>query len=84
MGRAGQFLQIDIGFGDAIIPSPKKVQFPSILDMPSANLRSYVSIIGIIHPGVRDLPDSLIVLLSYTIYRHRTDLQGNALAVRIR
>jgi hypothetical protein len=41
MRRAGQFLQIDIGFGDALMPSPQKVLFPSILDMPSANLKSY-------------------------------------------
>ena len=41
IGNTGQFIQIDVGFGDAIIPPASKIEFPSILDMPSATLKSY-------------------------------------------
>lgn len=34
-------VQIDIGFGDAINPAPKLVEFPSILNLPSTQLRIY-------------------------------------------
>ena len=34
-------VQVDIGFGDAITPAPELVEFPSILNLPSAQLRVY-------------------------------------------
>jgi len=39
--RTGEFMQIDIGFGDILNPPAKEAQFPSILKMPSAKLKSY-------------------------------------------
>jgi predicted nucleotidyltransferase component of viral defense system len=41
IGRTGEFMQIDIGFGDAVTPPAAEIQFPSILDMPSAAFRAY-------------------------------------------
>jgi predicted nucleotidyltransferase component of viral defense system len=41
IGKTGQFMQIDIGFGDAIVPVASEISFPSMLGMPSAKLRSY-------------------------------------------
>jgi predicted nucleotidyltransferase component of viral defense system len=34
-------LQIDIGYGDVVIPTPEQIEFPAILDMPSPSLRAY-------------------------------------------
>jgi len=34
-------LQIDIGFGDAIIPTPLKIDYPTLLDLPNPKLRAY-------------------------------------------
>lgn len=34
-------LQIDVGFGDAVVPSPTKMTIPSLLDFPSPQLKSY-------------------------------------------
>lgn len=34
-------LQIDIGFGDAIIPIPLNIDYPTLLDLPKPNLRAY-------------------------------------------
>ena len=41
IGRTGEFMQIDIGFGDAVSPPATEIQFPSILEMPSANFNAY-------------------------------------------
>lgn len=41
MGRTGEFMQIDIGFGDALSPPPTAINFPSILEMPSPPFRAY-------------------------------------------
>lgn len=34
-------LQVDVGFGDAIIPAAKTVMLPTLLDFPSPRLRAY-------------------------------------------
>jgi predicted nucleotidyltransferase component of viral defense system len=34
-------LQIDVGFGDVVIPSPGRAEFPTILDMPPPSIRIY-------------------------------------------
>lgn len=34
-------IQIDVGFGDVVTPSPKHADFPTILDMPPPSLRVY-------------------------------------------
>jgi Nucleotidyl transferase AbiEii toxin, Type IV TA system len=34
-------LQVDIGFGDAIVPDPEEIQYPGMLDFPVARLRAY-------------------------------------------
>lgn len=41
IGRTGEFMQIDIGFGDAVSPPATEIEFPSILKMPSVNFRAY-------------------------------------------
>jgi predicted nucleotidyltransferase component of viral defense system len=39
--RARISLQVDIGFGDAIVPDPEEIQYPGMLDFPIARLRAY-------------------------------------------
>jgi hypothetical protein len=41
LGTARIPLQIDIGFGDAVTPSPQRVAFPTLLDLPAPWLRAY-------------------------------------------
>ena len=41
LGNARVSLQIDIGFGDVIIPGHCKVAYPSLLDFPSPELNGY-------------------------------------------
>jgi predicted nucleotidyltransferase component of viral defense system len=41
LGRARIDLQVDVGFGDAVTPSPDVVDFPSLLDFPAPRIRAY-------------------------------------------
>ena len=41
LGNIRLFLQIDVGFGDVIIPGPGKVKYPVLLDFPPPELRGY-------------------------------------------
>lgn len=41
LGNAEVSLQIDIGFGDVIVPSPVKISYPVILDFPAPKLNGY-------------------------------------------
>lgn len=41
IGRTGQYLQVDIGFGDSLNPPALEIQFPTILEMPSPHLKAY-------------------------------------------
>jgi predicted nucleotidyltransferase component of viral defense system len=41
IGRTGEHMQIDIGFGDAVNPPAQEIVFPSILKMSAPKLRAY-------------------------------------------
>jgi|SRR5215475_3963251 len=34
-------LQIDVGFGDAIVPAPLELEFPTLLKSPAPKLKAY-------------------------------------------
>ena len=42
LGRARIPLQVDVSFGDALVPAPEEVQLQPILDLPSALLLGYI------------------------------------------
>lgn len=41
LGKARVSLQIDIGFGDVIVPGPGRVAYPTLLDFPAPELNGY-------------------------------------------
>lgn len=41
LGTARIPLQIDVGFGDAVTPSPERATFPTLLDFPAPVIRAY-------------------------------------------
>ncbi|HEC93030.1 MAG TPA: nucleotidyl transferase AbiEii/AbiGii toxin family protein [Candidatus Atribacteria bacterium] len=41
LGRSRIPMQIDVGFGDAVYPAPKVIDYPVILDFPKPHLRGY-------------------------------------------
>jgi len=41
LGKARVFLQVDIGFGDAVIPSPPEMDYPTLLDFDAPRLHTY-------------------------------------------
>ena len=41
LGQARISLQIDVGFGDRVVPGPEEIDFPTLLDFPAPHLKSY-------------------------------------------
>jgi hypothetical protein len=41
MATARIGVQVDVGFGDAVHPAPVKLQYPSLLGLPTPRLRAY-------------------------------------------
>lgn len=41
LGNIKQSMQIDIGFGDIVIPGPVEMEYPTIIEMESPNLLAY-------------------------------------------
>jgi type I restriction enzyme S subunit len=41
LGVARIDVQVDVGFGDVVIPDPKEVEFPVLLDGPAPRIRAY-------------------------------------------
>jgi len=41
LGTAQIVMQLDIGFGDILVPSPEPTNYPTILDLPAPQLRGY-------------------------------------------
>jgi predicted nucleotidyltransferase component of viral defense system len=41
LGNARVSIQIDIGFGDVIVPNPSSVSYPVILDFPAPEMKGY-------------------------------------------
>ncbi|HBG25595.1 MAG TPA: hypothetical protein DDX75_00705 [Phycisphaerales bacterium] len=67
-------LQIDIGLGDAIIPAPEEIVYPTILDLPAPRIRAYhpatviaekinaMVVHGIMNSRMKDFYDIYILL----------------------
>lgn len=41
LGTARLRVQVDVGIGDAIVPEPQWIEYPSLLDLPRPRLRAY-------------------------------------------
>jgi nucleotidyltransferase AbiEii toxin of type IV toxin-antitoxin system len=39
--KARMTLQIDVGFGDRVVPGPEEIDFPTLLDFPAPHVKSY-------------------------------------------
>lgn len=59
LGQARIPIQIDIGFGDEVVPAPKEMEFPTLLDMepPLVNTYSLETIIAEKFEAALDLAD---------------------------
>lgn len=41
LGKARIPMQLDVGFGDTVHPAPKRLRYPTLLDLPAPELRVY-------------------------------------------
>lgn len=89
LGTASVAMQLDVGFGDVVVPSPVTIDYPTILDLPAPRIRGYTreSVIaekfhtmvrrGLLNSRMRDFFD--VWALS-----RRFDFEGDVLAASIR
>ena len=88
LGNARVALQIDVGFGDIVVPGPKKISYPALLDFPAPKLRGYskestiaekfhaMAQLGILNSRMKDFYDIWFLSRSF-------DFQGTVLAKAI-
>jgi hypothetical protein len=88
LGTARVTMQLDIGFGDVIVPKPEMADYPTILDLPMPHLRGYsresaiaekfeaMVKLGVLNSRIKDFFD--IWLLS-----RQFDFAGETLALAI-
>ena len=89
LGTARVSMQIDVGFGDAVVPGPVTTDYPTILDLPTPRIRGYTreSVIaekfhtmvrrGLLNSRMRDFFDV------WTLSR-QFDFDGRVLAAAVR
>lgn len=41
LGQARVPVQVDVGFGDAVVPDPREIVYPVLLDFPAPRIRAY-------------------------------------------
>jgi len=41
LGKARIVLQVDIGFGDSVVPAPQALAYPTLLDLPAPEMKAY-------------------------------------------
>lgn len=85
LGNARISLQIDIGFGDEIVPGPSRVAYPALLDFPSSELNGYTMEstiaekfqamvkLGVLNSRMKDFYDLWLLSLTF-------DFRGEMLA----
>jgi hypothetical protein len=81
-------MQLDIGFGDVVVPSPELMDYPTILDLPGPQLRGYgrestiaekfetMVKLGILNSRMKDFFDIWLMLRQF-------DFEGQRLAAAI-
>jgi len=88
LGTAQVAMQLDVGFGDVVVPEPEFTEYPTILDLPSPKLRGYsrestiaekfeaMVKLGILNSRMKDFFDIWLMLRQY-------DFEGPKLATAI-
>jgi predicted nucleotidyltransferase component of viral defense system len=77
LGKTRIPIQVDIGFGDAVIPKPEMIQYPTILDFTAPRIRAYsqstvvaekfhaMVILGIANSRMKDFYDLYVLAIRF-------------------
>ncbi|MFH0779098.1 MAG: nucleotidyl transferase AbiEii/AbiGii toxin family protein [Candidatus Eisenbacteria bacterium] len=88
LGNARVSIQVDVGIGDVVFPRPLDIEYPALLDFPSARLKGYTMestiaekfhamvILGVLNSRMKDFYDVWMLSRTY-------DLAGGILAEAI-
>jgi predicted nucleotidyltransferase component of viral defense system len=89
LARARIPIQVDVGVGDRVTPSPQPIEYPTLLDLPAPQLRAYTResviaekyqamvMLGMVNTRMKDFYDLWVLA-------HRFEFQGPLLAQAIR
>ena len=78
LGTARIPMQVDVGFGDVLVPGPRDVTLPSLLDLPPAQVRGYsresaiaeklqiMVVLGVINSRMKDFFDIWMLATTHT------------------
>jgi hypothetical protein len=79
LGKARLPVQVDVGFGDALVPTPSAIAYPVILDFPAPRLRAYhpatvvaeklnaMVVLGALNSRMKDFYDMHVILAHLNI-----------------
>lgn len=79
LGRARLAIQIDVGFGDSLMPEPQQIEYPAILDYPAPRLLAYhpatvvaeklnaTVVLGTLNSRMKDFYDMHVILANMDI-----------------
>jgi hypothetical protein len=89
IGSARLRLQVDVGFGDALVPEPERQAFPGLLDFPEPEVRAYrpeTVVAEKLHGMVRYGRANTRMKDFYDVWRisKRFEIEGNALSAAVR
>ena len=77
MSKARLVVQIDIGFGDSIVPRPTKIEYPVLLEFPVPKLLAYpretvvaekleaITVLGVLNSRMKDYFDLMLLSQLY-------------------
>lgn len=83
LGRAEATMQLDVGFGDTVIPPPEEVEVPTLLEFPAPKLRVYqrettiaeklhaMVILGAVNGRMKDFYDLWLLSRNFVFKRAR-------------
>ena len=81
-------LQVDVGFGDAVVPEPEEIAFPTLLEFPAPTVRAYsiytviseklqaLTVLGMANSRMKDFYD-------LWTFATRAEIRGSILAAAI-
>lgn len=77
LSKARVRMQIDIGFGDLIVPAPTKIEYPTLLELPAPIIRAYsketviaeklqaLTMLGMLNSRLKDYYDMALLARLY-------------------
>jgi hypothetical protein len=94
VAKARLVVQIDIGFGDSIVPRPDEIEYPVLLEFPVPKLLAYpretvvaekleaIAVLGVLNSRMKDYFDLMLISTARARFKKpRRQIEENSLAL---